>query len=405
MVKKAKNQVITLIFTLIYLSTMTLVGAFGAFNVLKVPEMNPQYADLRLITSSSECSLNSGWSITGPTCDPWDRLYNYPSLWVEIFGLFGFTQKQTVIIGTMEIALLTLLVGFWLYSGQKINQTQSSRFFLNILVIIFAISPPILLLMERGNIDTLMFAGITFAVVLKNRGYNKISMCTLIFLGALKIYPLAGLIFFINTKNSMRRIIVFVSLSLLSLYSLAGDLKYILERSETTWNTVSYGVSIVPLGAFQFLGADQSKKIALLCGYVILISLTIILRIRCAKIIHRTRTSLELNITVWNSFGIFSVVFIATFLMGTSFDYRMILLLPIFVSLAASVVSGKERFVILCCMLISMFGGHYIPAIGALGVAINYFSDVSMLVGSAFLINLIVPRSKKRIYTNDISNV
>ena len=397
--EKIKDQSLTLIFSLIYCTSMTLVGAFGAFNVIKVPEMNPQYADLRLITSSSECSIASKWTISDPTCDPWGRLYNYPSLWVKIFSLFGISQEHTIILGTIEILLLTLLVSYWLYFGRTYIPPESPKLLINLLVVTFAISPPILLLMERGNVDTLMFAGISFAVVLNNRGHKNFAVGILIFLGALKIYPLAGIAFFLFKKISFRKSIAYSLLTLISIFSIFGDLKYIVERSETTWNTVSYGVSLVPLGTFRYFGIDESKSIALFCGYSLLVASVIFFRRYFSDIICKTQSLLRVNLAVWNTFGIFSIIFLASFLMGTAFDYRMILLLPIFVVLIISAGSGKERLGIFCVMLVPMFGGHYAPAVGVFGELINYFSDLFMLIGAAWLINLLIPIKRNTLIT------
>ena len=130
------------------------LSQLSSFQFFAVPVMDPTFADLRLITSASECSQNSTWSMNADSCDPWGRPFNYPSLCVEIFSFFNITESHTNFLGLFEITLLGITLSYWL--RRAILSDSNFQIWSYVLpFFIFALSPPVMLLAERGNVDIL----------------------------------------------------------------------------------------------------------------------------------------------------------------------------------------------------------------------------------------------------------
>jgi hypothetical protein len=160
--------------------------AYGAWRFLGVHSMSPAFADLRTITHSVDCVAKGLDPFTTGACDPWGRLYNYPSIWLKL-GAIGISSASSNIIGVLFIALLgaTLLL---IYDTRTIMS--------GVLAFAAVISPPILFGVERGNIDILMFVASTmmFYLLAKQRDLRAtLLLCGgIAFLAILKIYPIGG---------------------------------------------------------------------------------------------------------------------------------------------------------------------------------------------------------------------
>ena len=231
--------------------------------------MSLPFADLRLVLSASDCAQHGGWSYNELNCDPWGRPFNYPSLWVKIFSVLGIVEKRTMLIGAIQIILLVIVVFWWVKFTLEATTTSRQSFLLIVVALIFLISPPFLLLMERGNVDIWIFFGLSVASVLFSRGNYYAPIAIISFLGALKIYPFASFLLILKSKMNFRRIIFFLLTICLAGFTLLGDWHFVLSRSITTWNSISYGSSVVPLILFQIFDFAGSKLQAAVMGWMI----------------------------------------------------------------------------------------------------------------------------------------
>jgi hypothetical protein len=358
--------------------------------------MSPSFADLRLITSASECAQVSTWSMTSPSCDPWGRPFNYPSIWVDISSFFNLKEHHTALLGVLELIILSASLSYWLQrvvtSDFAFNKAKYMFFFF-----LFAVSPPILLLAERGNIDILIFAGLTVATIQIRRRWYVFSSVLLVLLGTLKIYPFAGVaVPFLTISKWPKRLIVVVSSGIGGLL-IVDELKYISERSITTWNSISYGMNLLPQIFFQKLHMDDSRFFSGVLGLGLFLSLTFFLW----RFFSGYISVLSLRILQSDSykvdFQVFGTIFIFSYFVGTSYDYRLVMTFPIFLVLLSGMVSKKEKVTLGVFLIGVMYGGHLLSPLGSLGIILNSASDLLILFSTSLLLLILVKVSTSHI--------
>lgn len=383
-------------------STLTLATLFfilykfDRFEFLRVPVMSPSFADLRLITSASECAQVSTWSMTSPSCDPWGRPFNYPSVWVDIFSFFNLKEHHTALLGVLELFILSATLSYWLQrvvtSDFAFNKMTQILFFF-----VFAMSPPILLLAERGNIDILIFAGLTVATIQIRRRWYVISSVLLVLLGTLKIYPFAGVaIPFLTISKWPKRLFVVVSSGIGGLL-IIDELKYISERSITTWNSISYGTNLLPQISFQKLHMDDSRVLSGVLGFSLFLSLTLFLRRFFSGYISVLALRILQSDSYKVDFQVFGTIFIFSYFVGTSYDYRLVMTFPLFLVLLSVMVSKQEKVTLGVFLIGVMYGGHLLSPLGSLGIILNSVSDLLILFSTSLLLLILVKVSTSHI--------
>lgn len=152
------------------------------------------YGDANIVLTYANCYSKFGNLVfeSGLNCSQWAN----GSWLIAMLSLMGLTESATKLIGiSFTIVLVTLfVVGF--YTLQTNAWAQSTLFF-------GSISPPIWLLMERGNFDTLMYLLILCAVYFFCIG--NVSWCVFfVFMSAtFKFYtlPLLVVILLISKTN------------------------------------------------------------------------------------------------------------------------------------------------------------------------------------------------------------
>jgi hypothetical protein len=114
---------------------------------LGVPALNPLFGDLRLVIWGLECTRKSYDTAVLNSCDDSSGWFGYPRIWLTLSGL-GLEQRHLIIAG-IALALLFYLAILSLVG--RLNYSEG------ILYSLFLCSPPIMLLIERGNMDILIF--------------------------------------------------------------------------------------------------------------------------------------------------------------------------------------------------------------------------------------------------------
>lgn len=366
-----------------------LLGIFNKFDLFKVWVMSPNFADLRLITTASECFQNSAWSMVSVSCDPWGRSFNYPSLWVKIFAALGITEADTSLLGIFEILILCLTFLYWIWRFRFLTTDRGNRLY-KILIPSFLLSPPIFLLMERGNVDILMFAGLTLASELLRRQSIVTAGALIALIGSLKIYPFAGAIAVLASTANRGKQIQVLAASVLGGLLILGEASLIASRSSTTFNDASYGMSILPLALFRTAGIKESKIAGFLLGLILLIGLTIALKILIIKRLEKTVNFLHKNIELKELFNLFGLVFAFTFLVGTSFDMRLVILFPLSIIFYLFCETKTERTFTLVMMFLIMYGGPLAGYLRYFGKPLNLISDALILLLSSSILLILI---------------
>ena len=318
--------------------------------------MHPVFADLRSITTTSECySTNPSWTFNSESCDPWGRQFNYPIVWLKIFSTLGLTEQHTFGLGFSFFLLLALSLLYW--NSQIISQNFLT--WQPILLSAIYISPPILLLAERGNTDALIFAFTTLVVFITSGRATYLYLIAFAYLAYLKIFVISALVTTLFQKIDLKKIVFSISLIFLIIWHLRQDLVYI--RSFTSYSFwTSFGINVIPMGLGNILNFElsnlQNFSSGLLLIFFVLIFLAKINRSYYFKI-----DSIQFKSSKkYNSVALYAGILITVFFLGTSYDYRLVFIVPILQLISSNIdsVLRNKTFgvLILAVMYLSRLG-------------------------------------------------
>lgn len=180
---------ITILISIIVLAIIYTTGNTTVLNkIWNVSLVQPQFIDIRSITAYNETIELGGNPYINNIADPYNTKMSYPPFWAYFAEITGISHANAILFGSFNIILLYIGFLFWSF---KIN----NKIGISILLIICFFSPSTVLLMERGNIDMIVFFLLSCAIL-----YNNIYIFnTLILLSALiKVFPIFTIF---STKN------------------------------------------------------------------------------------------------------------------------------------------------------------------------------------------------------------
>jgi hypothetical protein len=154
-----------------------------------------QFLDLSLLTFNVDCIEGTNTDLSQIACDPGGRDFNYPSVLLALFHFLHLGSTRTLAVGValfLSLAIsLAVLVRVLVHSKLEVSEAfmWAGAF----------VSPPILLLVERGNIDSLLFLFFVIAIVFAR---HRLLVLFVAFIGfSLKIYLLGLSIFGLRKKD------------------------------------------------------------------------------------------------------------------------------------------------------------------------------------------------------------
>ncbi|HYM18169.1 MAG TPA: hypothetical protein VEU06_06375 [Micropepsaceae bacterium] len=175
---RALSILLLVVAVLSFLLMLVDQGWSSTFRLFHVPPLQPVFADLRTI-SGAWISQSQGLDpyVANPG-DPWARPLNYPPIWSAILRAFSAGGDPVLILGTLQ-AIAMIAIAF-----------RASLLRRGYLATLLLLSPPILLLIERGNTDSLVFALVLAAFSYGSFGGGVVMGLAV----ALKLYPVAGML-------------------------------------------------------------------------------------------------------------------------------------------------------------------------------------------------------------------
>jgi hypothetical protein len=313
----------------------------------------PEFNDLRQLTFTAECAgADPTWTINSQTCDPNDRAYNYPSLWISILKGFGVTSAHTAIVGWILIGLMVITIALLTFHLRSRILSISQVAVLSLA----AISPPVWLAMDRGNSDVVIFFLVVAAIGLGSTKFRDVSVALLMIATALKIYAFgAGLWFLSLGRRGMVFALVLAIFVLSYALYMREELSVISQRTPRP-NHMAFGVTVLPSWFLEHFkdGQFATGRIIGLVSLVlfVLITTAMALVVFRFKRVHDSLGRLgrglasdpRLSSLFLTGTGVISVAY----LVGSSYDYRLIFLVPVLFSFALLEKSvGKPRWVLL----------------------------------------------------------
>lgn len=345
-----------------------------------VPSGEIQFGDLRTVTLASECLVTQlGWDTTQELCASGTAPYNYPSWWAKSFAFFGIDSTGTQWVGWTIISFyltavfaLTLTIN---WQGLRVR---------NVLLMSFlAVSPPSLLAMQRGNIDMVIFVMLTIASLLAIRKSALSQYAAAILLAGastLKIYPAGGAIIFFSRRGSRRRgLALYLVLAITGLISIAPELRLITSRTPQI-DGASFGSSLLPTLVIHRLTGEWNQIAALAVASIIFLA-TWLIASRFSQVrdsVDKISTELTTNPISQTFFLIGSGTFLAAYLTGINFDYRLIML---FLAIAGLLITKSRTswWLTIFLALLTLFS--YSTFIGSL----EYLADIAWLFAAPYL--------------------
>jgi hypothetical protein len=273
------------------------------------------FGDLAHLTYAAECERNV--VIGEVVCDPWGRSFNQNPLVVSVLRLFRLTDLN--LLGNLSTALFLLATALFI---KKFN----SR---NIGVLIFLVSPPMILAVERGNeVITLVFV-LSGIVLIGESGMMSRAICAtnLALAAFFKIWPILFCVYFLFFKGSRMSWIEKTILTSPDIYWLINfaSVQSILQNTQ----------SGSPFGSSFGLKLFWATPNTITTSWT-LIFLTLLLFAFLAK---RNSNHLKVVIMELHSRQISQTIvplmlaYVAIWLFSDSFMYRLVVLFPILIIL------------------------------------------------------------------------
>jgi hypothetical protein len=227
--------------------------------------------------------------------------------------------QNLVLLGLILGLLLVWFLAIIAHIGSMTTSIQST-----LVAALLICSPPIMLLFERANVDTVIFLLVIAAAFAVSRGYKFYSLVILVICTLIKFYTLPIVWILWALMEKWKRATLLVPLLLVSLY-VTSDLLRTAEKSPYPTDA-AFGNAI--LGKYLQSGASN-RLIDFFVGIA-----TVVL---CWVVLRKLATfNSMMNRNIFSSFSLqireacfwlFSAVFISCYLPTSNWDYRLVFLL------------------------------------------------------------------------------
>jgi hypothetical protein len=278
-----------------------------------------RFADMRSVTSAWECVRKGQQVLVHNYCDPLDqRPANYPSLWMRL-SFLGLGQDDTTVLG---IAVgIAFLASIFLLAGPLTLRE-------GVLWSALVTSPSVMLGVNRGNVDLLLFAVLVVALVALARAGRgaRILGCALVELAALlKLFPIFASAAVLQWRRRPALIgfgtilLVFVGYALVIRHEIE-TIRSVVPRSVS----LSFGAGVIVdalrgrYGENAFIVSDRPLGIGLLGVLTMIVAAGVALVLARSER-ERPEPSTRL-LSLWAGGAIFVGCWAFT---ETSFDYRL----------------------------------------------------------------------------------
>jgi hypothetical protein len=283
-------------------------------------------------------------------------LYGRPLL--QFLSYFGIGESDTKLVGFILMLIVAIIFG-WL---QKVTDDKSNSYLLALVIV----SPPVMLLVERGNADIfiaslVILACIAFTKDFKYLAYILISV-TIIF----KFYTAPVLVIFLLFDKKYRTRAVGAVLLILATYSAVHDIR-ITQTPYPSGALGQFGASVwgkyLDLTDRTWFASTIPLAIDVAFLLAAIITVAIIKKLSHQDLFERNFIAVP---GIQILFLAISSIHIGCFFLGTSFDYRLIYLtiatlLGSKLGVLSPVAVKASLINMLCCLYLSYPSGGLQP--------------------------------------------
>lgn len=287
------------------------LGHSDAVQWLGVPTMQPAGIDAYAISGAS-LSLAQGLDpLQQNPGDVLGRPLNYPRVWL-VFAWLGLRPEHTPwLLGGFFAVFVAGIAAL----GTLLRTRAQSA-----LLVLALWSPAIWLGVERGNSDLFVFGLTAMALWLATTRPN-VAAAVVLLAAVAKLFPVFALFGFVAGDRRQRRAgLVAASVFVVYVAATFGDLAKI-RAGTFHWNRIGYGIDQAAV-TFAKNGASLPFWLGLAIGAAVLLF--------AAAAWLRTRIRLPLvdGDPAALGFRVGAAVYAGSFCLGSSFDYRLMFLLP-----------------------------------------------------------------------------
>jgi hypothetical protein len=308
------------IFLVITSYLLLAIAYYFGYSSLISDSIFPGFNDLRVVAESCDC-YRMGYNphiVKNEYCK-W--IFNYPLIWLDILKFLGLSGKNIYLTGF-------IMLGAFLISSLKLFNNLTIKQMIGLFFIM--LSPPILLLTERANIDIFIFVITTFAIfyirkIKDNTITLHITYLIIVFSAILKLFPIFFLVLVIIEKQTLKTKLFILSYSILIFLSYfyfhVEELNYILHSTPKP-SELAFGKNVL----IQEFIPPHILPIVSLIPFVIALTWIYIKR----KWFFALFEFFDTNLLNFKLFFSGSSLFLGAYLFGNNWDYRLVFVLFLF---------------------------------------------------------------------------
>jgi hypothetical protein len=301
----------------ILLLLRTQAGNLDVWQRLGVYHLRPAFADMRFLLCAIETERAGHDSYRMTECDPWGRIMNYPRLWLSL-SVLGLQARHTVPIG-VGLALIFYLSLLLLAGRLTLREGAFYAFLL--------CSPAVMLGIERGNVDLLIFSLLVLTIWLFQKlgtrsiwPYAVIMLCSF-----LKFYPIFAMAAALRDRSRIIALSIIGGAGVIFLTYLfwtRHDLALIVHNTWQLAFNVSFGSKVIFFlyNAARWWGGPLN---VIAWSRASLVAVTVV----AALVVKKTPAPLFANATVDGmliGMSLYTGVFA---FLGTNYNYKFIFLI------------------------------------------------------------------------------
>ena len=316
---KVKTIVNPIIFFILYLSVI-IINTQNNWLILEKLNMKGilHFGDLFTILKYSRCYdyMQDSIQIFDPA--NYCMNYTYGIFLVKFISLSGLDLDNTMVIGRALIILFCFTLSFLVYSF-KLNKIE-----IFMMVVLFA-NPFTFLLLERGNLDILVYAGIVFGAWLFARNHFFLAVLIVAFCTLMKFYAGVVFLYFLLLKTTLLKYLTGTLIIVTcSLWAVKDFLS--ISTPFVQIKSFSFGLTLLPSFFLKLSLTDVTLRILGLVVFLI----SALLIYWAYRVSHQSQNYLDFtfkNDFSANVFSFTSLIHLGCFLVFVSFNYRLIFLI------------------------------------------------------------------------------
>jgi hypothetical protein len=280
----------------------------------------PGFFDSRQFAWASESHALGYDQLYQNPVNPRGTLLNYPRIWHLLFSL-GIDESHTNILGSIVVILFFFGIGIFWFSKKFDNLTCFTLFFV-------ILSPPVMLGVERSNIELIIFFILSLALVINS--YSSISaLFIFLFAAILKLHPIFGIPYLLKEHKRKFWTLFFIASGIFLLYTLLSINDFIqLFKTAPKGVSSSFGRDVwwMALKHRRFYNLSLSNGLVLF--FKVLSYILAFMSVAVTLYFSMRKKDCELcrQVEHIDAFRMGSGIYIGCFLLMNTVDYRLVFL-------------------------------------------------------------------------------